>query len=119
MSLKSNPKEINIILNILKGAQFEFLPRAPFYIGTPLHTFDVLTSEFTDIYGTVFVSKLTDIQQIEEHVTDMSSGTVMLIFDVSLGPSAYDSCYLDLVAMRYHESTTLHQLSLLQFGNIS
>jgi hypothetical protein len=36
MSLKPNPKEINIILNILKGAQFEFLPRAPFYIHTPL-----------------------------------------------------------------------------------
>jgi hypothetical protein len=36
MSLKPNPKEINIILNILKGAQFEFLPRAPFYIDTPL-----------------------------------------------------------------------------------
>jgi hypothetical protein len=33
MSLKPNPKEINIILNILKGAQFEFLP---FYIDTPL-----------------------------------------------------------------------------------
>jgi hypothetical protein len=27
---------MNIILNILKGAQFEFLPRAPFYIDTPL-----------------------------------------------------------------------------------
>jgi hypothetical protein len=38
MSLKLNPKEINIILNILKGAQFEFLPRAPIYIGTPLGT---------------------------------------------------------------------------------
>jgi hypothetical protein len=37
MSLKPNPKEINIILNILKGAQFEFLPRAPFYIDTPLY----------------------------------------------------------------------------------
>jgi hypothetical protein len=36
MSLKPNSKEINIILNILKGAQFEFLPRAPFYIDTPL-----------------------------------------------------------------------------------
>jgi hypothetical protein len=36
MSLKPNPKKINIILNILKGAQFEFLPRAPFYIDTPL-----------------------------------------------------------------------------------
>jgi hypothetical protein len=36
MSLKPNPKEINIILNILKGAQFEFLPLAPFYIDTPL-----------------------------------------------------------------------------------
>jgi hypothetical protein len=36
MSLKPNPKEINIILNILKGAQFEFLPQAPFYIDTPL-----------------------------------------------------------------------------------
>jgi hypothetical protein len=36
MSMKPNPKEINIILNILKGAQFEFLPRAPFYIDTPL-----------------------------------------------------------------------------------
>jgi hypothetical protein len=34
--MKPNPKEINIILNILKGAQFEFLPRAPFYIDTPL-----------------------------------------------------------------------------------
>jgi hypothetical protein len=34
--LKPNPKEINIILNILKGAQFEFLPRAPFYIDTPV-----------------------------------------------------------------------------------
>jgi hypothetical protein len=34
MSLK--PKEINIILNILKGAQFEFFPRASFYIDTPL-----------------------------------------------------------------------------------
>jgi hypothetical protein len=32
MSMKPNPKEINIILNILKGAQFEFLPQAPFYI---------------------------------------------------------------------------------------
>jgi hypothetical protein len=38
MSMKPNPKEINIILNILKGAQFEFLPRAPFYIDTPLST---------------------------------------------------------------------------------
>jgi hypothetical protein len=37
MSLKPNPKEINIILDILKGAQFEFLPRAPFYIHTPLN----------------------------------------------------------------------------------
>jgi hypothetical protein len=36
MSMKPNPKEINIILNILKGAQFEFLPRASFYIDTPL-----------------------------------------------------------------------------------
>jgi hypothetical protein len=36
ISLKPNPKEMNIILNILKGAQFEFLPRAPFYIDTPL-----------------------------------------------------------------------------------
>jgi hypothetical protein len=38
MSLKLNSKEINIILNILKGegAQFEFLPRAPFYIDKPL-----------------------------------------------------------------------------------
>jgi hypothetical protein len=36
MSLKPNPKEMNIILNILKRAQFEFLPRAPFYIDTPL-----------------------------------------------------------------------------------
>jgi hypothetical protein len=36
MSLKPNPKGINIILNILKVAQFEFLPRAPFYIDTPL-----------------------------------------------------------------------------------
>jgi hypothetical protein len=34
--MKPNPKEINIILNILKGAQFEFLPRAPFYIDMPL-----------------------------------------------------------------------------------
>jgi hypothetical protein len=34
--MKPNPKEINIILNILKEAQFEFLPRAPFYIDTPL-----------------------------------------------------------------------------------
>jgi hypothetical protein len=33
MSMKPNPKEMNIIL---KGAQFEFLPRAPFYIDTPL-----------------------------------------------------------------------------------
>jgi hypothetical protein len=38
MSLKPNPKEINIILNILKGAQFAFLPWAPFYIDTPLAT---------------------------------------------------------------------------------
>jgi hypothetical protein len=36
MSLIPNSKEINIILNILKGAQFEFLPRAPFYIDTPV-----------------------------------------------------------------------------------
>jgi hypothetical protein len=28
--MKPNPKEINMILNILMGAQFEFLPRAPF-----------------------------------------------------------------------------------------
>jgi hypothetical protein len=35
--MKPNPKEIHIILNILKGAQFEFLPRAPFDIDTPLH----------------------------------------------------------------------------------
>jgi hypothetical protein len=33
MSLKPNPKEINVIL---KGAQFEFLPQAPFYIDTSL-----------------------------------------------------------------------------------
>jgi hypothetical protein len=36
MSMKRNPKEIKIIFSILKGAQFEFLPRAPFYIDTPL-----------------------------------------------------------------------------------
>jgi hypothetical protein len=36
MSMKPNPKEKDIILNILKGAQFEFLPRAPLYIDTPL-----------------------------------------------------------------------------------
>jgi hypothetical protein len=36
MYLKPNPKEISVILHILKGAQFEFLPRAPFYIDTPL-----------------------------------------------------------------------------------
>jgi hypothetical protein len=36
--MKPNPKEINIILNILKRAQFEFLPGAPFYIDTPLPT---------------------------------------------------------------------------------
>jgi hypothetical protein len=35
MSLKPNPKEINIVLNNLKGAQFEFFSRAPFYIDTP------------------------------------------------------------------------------------
>jgi hypothetical protein len=34
--MKPNPKEIYTILNMLKGAQFEFLPRAPFYINTPL-----------------------------------------------------------------------------------
>jgi hypothetical protein len=34
--MKPNPKEISIILNILKGAQFEILPRVPFYIDTPL-----------------------------------------------------------------------------------
>jgi hypothetical protein len=34
--MKPNPKKINIILNILKGAQFEFLPWTPFYIDTPL-----------------------------------------------------------------------------------
>jgi hypothetical protein len=34
--MKPNPKEINIMLNILKGALFEFLPRALFYIDTPL-----------------------------------------------------------------------------------
>jgi hypothetical protein len=34
--MKPNPKEINIILNILKGALFEFLPRALFYIDTPM-----------------------------------------------------------------------------------
>jgi hypothetical protein len=34
--MKPNPKEINIILIILKRGQFEFLPRAPFYIDTPL-----------------------------------------------------------------------------------
>jgi hypothetical protein len=34
--MKPNSKEINIILNILKGVQFEFLPRAPFYIDMPL-----------------------------------------------------------------------------------
>jgi hypothetical protein len=38
--MKPNPKEINIILNILEGAQFEFLPRAPFYMDTPLF-FDI------------------------------------------------------------------------------
>jgi hypothetical protein len=38
--MKPNPKEINIILNILNWAQFEFLPRAPFYIDTPLYTRD-------------------------------------------------------------------------------
>jgi hypothetical protein len=37
MSIKPNPKEINIILNILKRAQFEFLPQVPFYINIPLH----------------------------------------------------------------------------------
>jgi hypothetical protein len=36
MSIKPNPKEINKILNILKGAQFELLPWATFYIDTPL-----------------------------------------------------------------------------------
>jgi hypothetical protein len=36
MSLKPNQKERNIILNILKRGQFEFLPRAPFYIDMPL-----------------------------------------------------------------------------------
>jgi hypothetical protein len=36
--MKPNPKEINILLNILQGAEFEFLPRAPFYIDTPLST---------------------------------------------------------------------------------
>jgi hypothetical protein len=36
MSIKPNQKEINIILNILKGAQFEFLPLATLYIDTPL-----------------------------------------------------------------------------------
>jgi hypothetical protein len=47
MSMKPNPKEINIILNILKGAQFEFLPRAPFYIDTPPSGQGMFTS-----YGT-------------------------------------------------------------------
>jgi hypothetical protein len=37
MSMTPNPKELNIILNILKGAQFKFLPRAPFYIDTLLY----------------------------------------------------------------------------------
>jgi hypothetical protein len=43
MSMKPNPKEINTILNILKGAQFECLPRAPFYIDTPLASANLLT----------------------------------------------------------------------------
>jgi hypothetical protein len=34
--MKPNPKEINIILNILKVAQFDFLPRGSFNIETPL-----------------------------------------------------------------------------------
>jgi hypothetical protein len=29
---ETKSKRVNIILNILKDAQFEFLPRAPFYI---------------------------------------------------------------------------------------
>jgi hypothetical protein len=45
MSMKPNPKEINIILNILKGAQFEFLPRAPFYIDTPLRVWLHISQE--------------------------------------------------------------------------
>jgi hypothetical protein len=43
MSMKPNPKEINITLNILKGAQFEFLLRAPFYIDTPLGVHDPIS----------------------------------------------------------------------------
>jgi hypothetical protein len=48
MSMKPNPKEINIILYILKGAQFEFLPRAPFYIDTPLCLLIILDNDDDD-----------------------------------------------------------------------
>jgi hypothetical protein len=40
--MKPNKKEIDITFNILKGVQFEFLPRAPFYIDTPLKTVNTL-----------------------------------------------------------------------------
>jgi hypothetical protein len=47
--MKPNPKEINIILNILKGAQFEFLPRASFYIDTPLFQWNLLINSVVNL----------------------------------------------------------------------
>jgi hypothetical protein len=72
MSIKPNPKEINIILNILKGAQFEFLPRAPFYIDTPLVSrFDHRLYQFMRLKQTAFEQqKVLDITRIHDHFQD-------------------------------------------------
>jgi hypothetical protein len=60
MSLKPNPREMNIILNILKGAQFEFLPRAPFYIDTPLSDSKKKKSGRNPQTGALFQDRLAD-----------------------------------------------------------
>jgi hypothetical protein len=64
MYMKPNPKETNIILNILKGAQFEFLPRAPFYIDTPLSGYDVGWARFGCCEG----EENTDCVQMDRDV---------------------------------------------------
>jgi hypothetical protein len=60
--MKPNPKEINIILNILKRAQLEFLPQEPFYIDTPLMC--PILIGFRDTAISLYSSKIVDKEAI-------------------------------------------------------
>jgi hypothetical protein len=102
MSLKPNPKEINIILNILKGAQFEFFPRAPFYIDTPL-ALEVRGDTATE-YGGSFSSKSEDrpLLYSSVDVLGVAAHPVTLVLDVG-ELLVIAQCYQGHYSTPYHD----------------